>query len=98
MGAAVVAVWGAGALLHRGHRARSTTETPERSRSLVRILTSDEELEEAVSRAASFEKMVDETLQACRRRYEVMVPAGPARGSENAAPSSVVPQEIARSA
>jgi hypothetical protein len=54
-------------------RADSRAEEPVRVRSLVRVITSEDELRDAVERAARFERMVIERMQTRARRYEDMV-------------------------
>lgn len=100
LAAVVVAVWGAGTLAAlRRRRARSTT-TLGAPISLVRILTSDDELREAIDRAAGFEKMVAETVQARRHRYETMVPTAKVSRIVTGSPPVVADhdEEIPRSA
>jgi hypothetical protein len=70
----VVAAWGFGVLRHPRRRAEARVEIPEPPSSLVRVLTSDEELKEAVDRAAYFEQLVADARRSRRRRYEALVP------------------------
>lgn len=69
--AVVAAAGGAGILRHR-RRNDSSAQGPV-PRSLVRVLTSDDELRAAVGRAARFERMLADSVQTRTRRYEAMV-------------------------
>lgn len=70
---AVVVVAVAGRLIRRHRAPASIAESPACPSSLVRVLTSDEELRDAVHRAADFERMVADTVRTRARRYEAMV-------------------------
>lgn len=60
----LLALW-----LRRRRRSRSATTSQEQPRSLVRLLQSTEELDEAVRRAAQFEEVVEQGLLNRKRHY-----------------------------
>lgn len=96
MAGVVVAAWGFGVLRHPHRRAEARVVTSEPPSSLVRVLTSEDELEEAVDRAAHFEQVVADALRSRRRRYEAMVPGTTVarldpRGSREGAPPAEDP-------
>lgn len=59
--------------IHQRRKASGRTTAPEHRPSLVRVLTTDEELRDAVHRAASFERAVADRMRTRARRYEAMV-------------------------
>lgn len=59
--------------LHYRRKAIGQKSVPIPGPSLVRILTTDDELRDAVRRAASFERVVADRMQTRARRYEAMV-------------------------
>lgn len=73
---AVVAVTGGLGLRHYLKRATQAEAAPAVP-SLVRLLTSDDELREALHRAASFEQSAIDALHVRTSRYEAMLPAAP---------------------
>lgn len=65
------------AFLVRHHRSSAPTEEPVSRSPLVRVLTTDEALRDAVQRAAAFERMVAASLETRTRRYEAMIQPAP---------------------
>lgn len=74
--ATIVLVVGGGvvASVRRHHGSVSAIEAPLATCSVVRVLTSDDELRDAVHRAARFEETVAHMLATRTRRYEAIVP------------------------
>jgi LPXTG-motif cell wall-anchored protein len=72
IGIACVLAAGVATVLLRRRKRTPAAEEPQ-PRSLVRVLRSDEELREAVGRAARFERMLADTMETRARRYEAMV-------------------------
>lgn len=101
--ALAVIVCGAAAAVRVAWRRRSAgplTQEPPRESRLVRLLTSDEELHDAVARAARFEQMMADTHSTRVRRYEAMVSPlrAPAIGPGRRFPAGEGDRDGARSA
>lgn len=70
---AAVVIGGIGVVRSLRHRARSADDEPLVVRSLVRVITDEEELREALERATHFEEMVANAVQHRADRYRSMV-------------------------
>lgn len=89
-GAAVVLVGIFGVLLARRPRRAGAEQHVVVPRSLVRLLTTEEELAEAAHRAASFERRAANRATERAAQYEVMAE------SETASPSDATVRDIAQ--
>lgn len=76
---AAVAVGGVGMVRSARRRVGSVSEEPFVVRSLVRVITDEDDLREALERASRFEEMVAHTVQHRADRYRAMVASGPDR-------------------
>ena len=96
--AVVGAVLGAVAI-RRSRRAKGKAVAPARAPSPVRVLTTDEELRDAVRRAVIFEQALADRVHTRTRRYEEMVnPAQIARISPVHPAPLDLPDDTPRSA